>query len=130
MKGRKSIPDLSKSSRCSDHSWRNIFAPVKEPSPPITTRFVMPLIIIFLVAFRRPDFSKNSIHLAEPITVPPWKQEKIWKLGTSNTNLNLSWINCEGPNLSNGYSRVECYLLWKVVDWRKHWLAISEDTHE
>lgn len=31
----------------------------------------MPLIIMFLAAFRRPAFSKNAIHLAEPMTVPP-----------------------------------------------------------
>jgi hypothetical protein len=48
-------------------------APVNDPSPPITTRFVIPWPTKFFAAFRRPARSLNSLQRADPITVPPWK---------------------------------------------------------
>lgn len=66
------LVDKSSSNRLG-HSWRNRFAPVREPSPPMTTRLVIPRSTKFLAAFRRPGLSRKSAHRAEPITVPPWE---------------------------------------------------------
>lgn len=55
------------------HSCLNRLAPVKEPSPPIHTKLLMPNLTRFLAACRRPHFSLNAWHRAEPIIVPPLK---------------------------------------------------------
>ena len=36
----------------SGHSFLNLLAPVSEPSPPMTTKFVMPRLMRFLAAFK------------------------------------------------------------------------------
>ncbi|KAF0755008.1 hypothetical protein FWK35_00018920 [Aphis craccivora] len=59
------------SSRRLDHSCLNRLAPVREPSPPMTTKFVIPRLTRLQAAFTRPARSLKSIHRAEPITVPP-----------------------------------------------------------
>jgi hypothetical protein len=71
------------------HSFLNISAPVRLPSPPQTTRASIPLRIwilcqsphgytlghtqhtIFLAADSLPGLSLNEAHLADPIKVPP-----------------------------------------------------------
>ena len=74
--------DTSSSSRLL-HSWRNKLAPVKLPSPPMHTRFVMPLSSKLNAARRRPSRSRKSLQRALPITVPPyrytWHSEIIWR---------------------------------------------------
>lgn len=65
------LPACANSFNKSDHSSLKRFAPVREPSPPITTKLVIPRITKFLAAFLRPECSLNSVHRAEPITVPP-----------------------------------------------------------
>lgn len=64
-------PFWASSSSSPVHSWRKRLAPVREPSPPITTRFVMPRFTRLAAALRRPGRSLKSMHRAEPITVPP-----------------------------------------------------------
>ncbi|KAE9528230.1 hypothetical protein AGLY_012652, partial [Aphis glycines] len=56
------------SSRRLDHSCLNRLAPVREPSPPMTTKFVIPRLTRLQAAFTRPARSLKSIHRAEPIT--------------------------------------------------------------
>jgi len=68
--------DTSSSSKLL-HSWRNRLAPVKLPSPPMHTRFVMPLSNKFNAARRRPSRSRKSLQRALPITVPPYKYTPI-----------------------------------------------------
>ena len=65
------IPFLSSSSSRSGHSCLKQLAPVKLPSPPITTRLAMPKLTRLLAALSRPWRSRKSLHLALPIMVPP-----------------------------------------------------------
>ena len=59
--------------RRSAHSCLKRFAPVNEPSPPMTTKLDIPRWIKFLAARRRPGRSRKSWQRAEPITVPPYE---------------------------------------------------------
>jgi len=70
------IPSLTSSSNNDGHSCRNMWAPVKLPSPPIHTRLVMPVCTRVSAAFRRPSRVMKSVHRALPITVPPYKTMK------------------------------------------------------
>ncbi|MPC14052.1 hypothetical protein E2C01_006804 [Portunus trituberculatus] len=67
----RNLPFLRRSCRRETQSCRKRLAPVSEPSPPITTRLVMPRLIRFLAALIRPSRSRKSMQRAEPITVPP-----------------------------------------------------------
>ena len=53
------------------HSALKQFAPVSEPSPPITTSRFTPSCARCSAACRRPSHVRNSLHRAELITVPP-----------------------------------------------------------
>lgn len=64
-------PLLTKCPNNSLHSVRNWLAPVKLPSPPITHRFVIPLLTRLYAAFMRPSFVWKSLQRALPMTVPP-----------------------------------------------------------
>jgi len=77
--------DTSSSSKLL-HSWRNRLAPVKLPSPPMHTRFVMPLSNKFNAARRRPSRSRKSLQRALPITVPPFKYTTTTTTTTPTTS--------------------------------------------
>lgn len=64
-------PLSKRESRRLGHSCRNRLAPVREPSPPITTKLVIPFSTKFLAAFCLPRRSLKSVQRAEPMTVPP-----------------------------------------------------------
>ncbi|KAH3681230.1 hypothetical protein WICPIJ_007813 [Wickerhamomyces pijperi] len=64
-------PLETNSSNKEGHSERNKSAPVKDPSPPQTTKASIPLTTMFLAACNLPHFSLNSIQRAVPIKVPP-----------------------------------------------------------
>ena len=76
------LPVSSSSSNRFDHSSLNRFAPVKLPSPPITTRFVIFLSMRFEAAFNLPGLSLKSLHLALPMNVPPCQKYQINTMGT------------------------------------------------
>lgn len=65
------LPASANSFKRSGHSSLNKFAPVREPSPPITTKLVIPRVTKFFAAVLRPARSLNSLQRADPITVPP-----------------------------------------------------------
>lgn len=50
---------------------RKQFAPVRDPSPPMTTKLVMFRSTRFLAAVSRPALSLNDMQRAEPMIVPP-----------------------------------------------------------
>ena len=60
-------PDSTSSASSSCHSWRNRLAPVRLPSPPITTSESMPRSTMFLAARRRPSLVRKVLDLAVPI---------------------------------------------------------------
>lgn len=64
-------PLSKRESRRLGHSCRNRLAPVREPSPPMTTKFVIPFSTKFFAAFCLPTRSLKSVQRAEPMTVPP-----------------------------------------------------------
>ena len=53
------------------HSSRKQLAPVSDPSPPMTTKFVIDFSTKFLAAWSLPSLVLNSRHRADPIMVPP-----------------------------------------------------------
>ncbi|KII65963.1 hypothetical protein RF11_14904 [Thelohanellus kitauei] len=65
------LPEVTKADRWSGHSFLKMSAPVKLPSPPITTSLVIPTLTIFRQAFLRPSSVIKSEHLAVPRIVPP-----------------------------------------------------------
>ena len=54
------------------HSLRSASAPLRLPSPPITTRLSMPASSRFLAACARPSRVRKRSERAVPIAVPPW----------------------------------------------------------
>ena len=65
-------PEAASSATSSGHSRRSRSAPVRLPSPPITTRLSMPAFRKFSAAFRRPSRERKRSERAVPMTVPPW----------------------------------------------------------
>lgn len=91
--GNLDIPSFANSFKRSVHSSLNRFAPVREPSPPMTTKFAIPRRTKFLAARLRPARSLNSLQRADPITVPPWKYTaKIIIYSRKCKNFLLSWL--------------------------------------
>ena len=70
-----SSPASTSSLSSSGHSSRNRFAPVRLPSPPITTSPSMPRSTRLRAARRRPSRVRNSADRAVPISVPPLLQD-------------------------------------------------------
>ncbi len=66
------LPPASSSSTSERHSWRSVSAPVRLPSPPITTRLSIPARRKFSAAFSRPARVRKASERAVPMAVPPW----------------------------------------------------------
>ena len=66
------LPSSSRASVCSVHSCRSTLAPVRLPSPPITTNASIPRLIRFWTAWRRPSFVRKASDRADPMEVPPF----------------------------------------------------------
>ena len=77
------------------HSLRKISAPVKLPSPPQTTNESMPLLMRLKAPCSRPSWLINSLHRADPISVPPWFSQPRT---SSQPTLIMYWSwNLESP---------------------------------
>ena len=67
-------PEAASSATSSGHSRLSRSAPVRLPSPPITTRLSMPALRKFSAASRRPSRVRKRSERAVPMTVPPmWR---------------------------------------------------------
>ena len=67
-------PEAASSPTSSGHSCLSRSAPVRLPSPPITTRLSMPVFRKFRAACRRPSRVRKRSERAVPIVVPPmWR---------------------------------------------------------
>lgn len=76
---KKKLPVSTNSSSKFDHSCRNMLAPVRLPSPPMTTKSVILCFTKLAAAFSLPARVVKSLHLALPMTVPPYnKHEEIF----------------------------------------------------
>jgi hypothetical protein len=64
-------PDVTSSSTSDGHSWRSTSAPLRLPSPPITTRLSIPARRRFSAAWRRPSRERKRSERAVPMAVPP-----------------------------------------------------------
>lgn len=58
-------------SKWEGHSARKTSAPVREPSPPQTTRASMPSLMRLYAADRRPSGVRKTLERAVPMSVPP-----------------------------------------------------------
>ena len=64
-------PEVTSSASSPAHSCRNRLAPVRLPSPPMTTSASMPRSTMFFAAVRRPSWVRNCCDRAVPMAVPP-----------------------------------------------------------
>ncbi|KAH3667370.1 hypothetical protein OGAPHI_003019 [Ogataea philodendri] len=88
-------PVATSSSSKDGHSLRKRSAPVKEPSPPQTTKASIPSTIMFLAALSRPHLSLNSMHRAVPIRVPPRDSQPRTSSQSSFFNNDPPWTSPE-----------------------------------
>ena len=72
------------------YSSKNRWAPVRDPSPPITTKASMPWLCRFSKAFFRPSGVLNSALRADFRNVPP--RSRIWVMYLESNFLMSSWI--------------------------------------
>jgi hypothetical protein len=67
----KDAPLSRRADMCSGHSALSLSAPVREPSPPQTTRASIPWRTRLRAAVRRPSSSRKAAQRAVPMRVPP-----------------------------------------------------------